>query len=169
MRAFAERAVSARQAGSTIVERYGTAAIVRTLSFSTTTLVIIGTPLLAETQSAQFGARFHVAILRPGQPTIVEELVPRTRLDTGQLFQTDTVTQKPSDRYTPDGIQLQFASRVVFETNRQKVLQVTVTEGDGRGVYLLGLDTRAHASPVMRCSLPLKRRCTTTVTLGCFR
>ncbi len=147
LRAFAKRAVSKRQAGRAILEVDGAAAIVRTLRFGTTTLVIIGTPLLAETRSAQFGARFHVAILRPGQPTIVEELIPRTRLDTGQLappgdapIHADPVTEKPSERYTPDGIQLQFESRVLFESNREKVLQVTVTEGDGRGVYLLGLE-----------------------------
>ena len=85
LRAFAEGAVSARQAGSAILEGNGAATIVRTLSYGTTTLAIIGTPHFSETRSAQFAARFHVAILRPGQPTIVEELVPRTRLDTGQL------------------------------------------------------------------------------------
>jgi len=29
---------------------------------------------------------------------------------------------------------------VVFETRREKVLQVTVTQGDGRAVYVLGLE-----------------------------
>lgn len=147
LRAFVENAVRSRQGRTEMLEPYGAATIIETLSFGTATVVLVGTPLLTEEHVEFFGIRFHAGIVRPGSPTITEEVVPRARLEASAPTHVDlahmqrlAARQKPSERFVPDGTPPEFRSRLLFETDYQKVLHVTVTEGEGRGVYLLGLE-----------------------------
>jgi hypothetical protein len=137
--------VAARERRSS--ERLGAATIVETANFGPATAVLVGTPQLTEELEELFAARFHAVVVRSGATTKAEEVVPRAGLEAGTRgadrlahMQLDAARQKPSERFVPDGVAPIFRSRVLFETDRQKVLHVTVTEGQGRGVYLVGLE-----------------------------
>jgi hypothetical protein len=130
------------------VDPLGPSTVIETLGFGSATVVLVGSPMLSESLGERFGARLHAAVIQPGRDTFLKEIVPRTTFEQGLPENADVApwlgadarSAEPSPRFTPDGLVPSFRSHRVLEKDRLKILQLTVSEGAARGVYLVGLD-----------------------------
>jgi hypothetical protein len=107
----------------------------------------------ATTLSTHFGARFFVAASTGRRPGVFTEasrrldvrrlsLYPGEKESKGSLAPRDFDDLDPDDvaEFTPDGRPPTYHARVLARGATWQVLQITVSEGQGRGVYLLGLE-----------------------------
>lgn len=105
-------------------------------------LVVMASPLVTRMSREPFGVRLHVATVRTGRATAVSELTPRASLR--QLIREEsaggTDLPTPAPGFVPDSVPPSYAVRPLVSDRRSQIVQLTVTEGAARGVYLIGLE-----------------------------
>ena len=145
LRQFAERTLLAPSKATRVatLDRYGPTTVVETFRFGPATVVVLASPSLGD----RLGVTLHAAVVQRGRETILREIIPRSRLEEGKPANADIARRAqptlqevaPLAQYTPDGPRPTFRSRLLVDTTNLKILQLIVSEGSARGVYLLGL------------------------------
>jgi hypothetical protein len=157
------------------IDRDGPVTMVARIAVGAANVWILG----ATTLSTHFGARFFVATSTGRRPGVFTEasrrldvrrlsLYPGEKESKGSLAPRDFDDRDPDDvaEFTPDGRPPTYHARVLARGATWQVLQITVSEGQGRGVYLLGLERSASASSPTPCSSRRIRPCTTGAAPG---
>jgi hypothetical protein len=133
------------------LDGHGDTAAVQVVGFGKSRGVLLAAPSL----SRWFGVRLHAALIDERGIASVHEIVPREHLgppaiarpqrhtaddvssrDEGATFPT----REALAAFTPDGMVPHLESRELTSSKSLHVLELRVTEGEARGLYLVGLE-----------------------------
>jgi len=136
--AIAEAAIVSRVGEVGVVDGLGPVTVVADVPAGAQTVRLFAAPAL----TWRFGVRFFVATIKQSRRGAISEVGSLVAAVDGSPVEASSEDQQDAKRpkvFTPDGQPPRFASEVVARSEAATILRVRVSEGEGRGVYLVGL------------------------------
>jgi hypothetical protein len=129
--------VTAQRGDAAVVEAIGAIAVVADVPVGSRMVRLFGAPAL----TWSFGARLFQATLDGRWRSAIAEIGSRIQApDGGAAAKPLGGDRAPASGVTPDGASPRFASSVVARSGGTTIVRVAVAEGEGHGVYLVGLE-----------------------------
>jgi hypothetical protein len=136
--AVPEAAIATKVGEVTAVDGFGPVTVVSDVPAGARTIRLFAAPAL----TWRFGARFFAATIQQSRRGPISEIGSGVAAVDGspvqKSFEDDQDAKRPKV-FTPDGQPPRFAATIVTRLADVTILRVRVSEGDGRGVYLVGL------------------------------
>jgi hypothetical protein len=136
--AIPEAAVSTKVGEASAVAGLGPVSVIADVPAGGRTIRLLAAPAL----TWRFGVRFFAATIQQSRRGAISEIGSRVAAVDGSPVKKsfeDTQDDERPNGFTPDGQPPTFVAGIVERSADLTILRVRVSEGDGRGVYLVGL------------------------------